>query len=143
MTRCMPPSTDTRRLWIRSTIVAAALMWALVAVGAHGAVSSAERHAAHPAHPLLTSLGAEFAVNVEHAHLIDASPQSHHPEQFAAAVLPRSDTTLVALGVVAAMLATTGVLGGIVVAAGRGPPCGLAPVITGRDRLTRFCLARR
>lgn len=142
-TRRVAPSADTRRPRMRSAVVVVALMWALVTVGAHSGVLSAERHAAHAAHPLLTSLGAEFAVNGNHAHLVDGSAQSHHPEQFAAAVLPRSGTDLVALGVVAAVLAITGVLGGLVVPAGRGPPCGPAPVFTGRDRLTRFCLARR
>lgn len=137
------PPTDTRRLRIRSAMVVVALMWALVTAGIHGGALSAEHHAAHAAHPLLASLGAEFAVSVEHAHLVDGSAQSHHPEQFAAAVLPRSGTVLVALGLVAAVLAITGVFGGLVVPAGRGPPVGLGAVVTGRDRLTLFCLARR
>ena len=128
---------------VRSVFVVAAVMWGLVAVGAHGGLLSEHHHAAHPAHSLLTSVGAEFAVDVGHTHLADGSGSSHHPEHFASAVLPRSATALAALGVVVAVLAVIGVLGGCVVSAGRGPPSGLALVITGRDRLTRFCLARR
>lgn len=137
-------SAKTSRPWLRSMIVVAAVVWALVAVGAHGALMSAEHHSAHAAHPLLTSLGAEFAVNVDHAHLVGGSAASHHPEQFASAVLPNLPAlSLAALGVVVAVLALAAMPDGLVLPAGRGPPGGLALVVTGRDRLTRFCLARR
>ncbi|KPN48133.1 hypothetical protein AN933_23680 [Mycobacterium intracellulare subsp. chimaera] len=120
-------------------------MWALVAVGAHGALASGEHHDSHAGHALLASLGAELVVGVDHAHVVDGSAHSHHPEQFATAVLPqRAVTGLAALVVVAAIVvAVFGVLGAVVVPAGRGPPGGLAGVVGGRDLLTRFCLARR
>ena len=130
--------------WLWSVLVAAAMLWGLTAVAAHGGSLSAEHHKVHQPHALLTSLGAEFAVAVHHAHLVDGS--SHSPEQLASAVLPRSATAsaaLAALGVVVAVLAVIGALGGYAVSAGRGPPSGLALVVTGRDRLTRLCLARR
>lgn len=127
--------------WLWSVLVAAAMVWGLTAVAAHGGSLSAEHHKAHQPHALLTSVGAEFAVAVDHAHLVDGS--SHAPKQFASAVLPRSATALTALGVVVAVLAAIGALGGYAVSAGRGPPSGLALVVTGRDRLTRLCLARR
>ncbi len=130
--------------WLRSIFVVAAVVWGLVAVGAHAGLASGDHHAVHPPHALLTAVGAEFAVDVGHAHLVDGSGSSHHPEQFASAVLPRSATALAGLALVVAVVATVmGVLAGVAVSAGRGPPFGLASVVTGRDRLTRFCLARR
>ncbi|WP_421841390.1 hypothetical protein [Mycobacterium sp.] len=133
-----------KRPWRRSLTAVVVLVWALVAVGAHAGLLSAQHHAAHAAHPLLASLGAEFAVNVDHAHLLDGSVASQHHEQFATAVLPRPATGLVALCLVATVVAVIGVVGRPIVSTGRGPPGGMAAVVVpGRDLLTRFCLARR
>ncbi|MDA3641290.1 hypothetical protein [Mycobacterium xenopi] len=139
--RVRHPSASGRPRW-RSLIVVAAVVWALLAVGAHGALPE-EHHGAH-AHPLLSSLDHEFVVDVGHAHLVDGSTLSHHPEQFATAVLPQRPTTaLIALALVVAAVAFTGVLSYLVASPGRGPPPRLALVLTGQARLTRFCLARR
>lgn len=142
------PTDRGRPRWSGPLIVVAALVWALVGVGAHGGLLSAERHAVHAVHavhaghPLLASWGAEFAVSAHHAHMVDGSAHSHHPEQFATAVLPRSATTLAALAVVVTVVAALVILD-CFVPGGRGPPPALAPVVTGQDLLTRFCLARR
>lgn len=132
------------RSWLVSVVAVAALVWALVAVGAHGGLLSGQRHGVHFGHPLVSSLGGEFAANVDHPHVVDASRHSHHPEQFAAAVLPqRAGAALVVLGLVVAVVAVAGLAGAVVVPVGRGPPWGLAGVVAGRDLLTRFCLLRR
>lgn len=59
--------------WLRSIFVVAAVVWGLVAVGAHAGLASGDHHAVHPPHALLTAVGAEFAVDVGHAHLVDGS----------------------------------------------------------------------
>ncbi|KZS69258.1 hypothetical protein A4G26_26360 [Mycobacterium kansasii] len=101
-----------------------------------------ETHTRHPAHALLSTVGGEFAVNVDHAHLFDGSSTDCH-NVFATAVLPRPATTLVALGAVAALIAITAALANLVVPAGRGPPKVPITALAGQDLLSRFCLARR
>lgn len=96
---------------------------------------------ASPAHALVSSLGSEFAV-VDHLHLWDGS-STKCPEAFATAVLARSSTASVALGVVVAVVAGAVSLTQSAVAAGRGPPRAAAVPFTGQDLLTRFCLSRR
>lgn len=140
----LKPADRRNRRWLVSVVVVGAVVWALAAVGAHGWLLSTHHRGFHPSHPLLSSLGAEFAVNADHAHVVDGSTHSHHPEVFASAVLPqRAATALVALAVVVAALAVAGLLGTMVVPAGRGPPGAPARVVTGQHLLTRLCLARR
>ena len=126
----------------RPLFVVAAVVWALVAVGAHGLL--AEHHEDHAPHLLLSSVGAESAATGGHAHLVDGSTHSHHPEQSATAVVPRSaSTALVALALVAAALAIMGVFDRRVVMTGRSPPPGWASIVAGRNLLIWLCLARR
>ncbi|MGE2815192.1 hypothetical protein ACQI5H_08610 [Mycobacterium heidelbergense] len=130
--------------WLVSVVAVGAVVWALAAVGAHGRLLSAHHHVFHPSHPLLSSLSAEFAANVDQAHVVDGSTHSHHPEEFAGAVLPqRAATALVALGVVVAALTVAGLLGTVMVPTGRGPPWAPARVLAGQHLLTRLCLTRR
>jgi hypothetical protein len=96
----------------------------------------------HAPHGLLSSPGGEFTVSAEHAQLVDGSSTAC-PESVAAAVLPRSGTASVALGAVMAVVAITGWRAQPAVLTGRGPPGALGTVLTGRDLLTRICLARR
>lgn len=102
----------------------------VAAVAAQCWLPQAHRHAAHPNHPLVTSVGSEFAVNIGHAHLSDNSTPPC-PEQFATAVLPRSTTPSFESGAVAATAGITGVLTCLVVPAGRGPPATLASACMG------------
>lgn len=117
-------------------------MWVLV-IGGHSELRS-ESPAPHPAHALVSSLGSEFTINIDHPHLYNYPSSAHHHEAFATAVLPHSPTTtFAALGVVVAAVAGVGLMRQQVMLAARGPPRGLAAALTGQDLLTRFCLSRR
>ncbi|KLO44703.1 hypothetical protein ABW17_08205 [Mycobacterium nebraskense] len=123
-------------------IAVAAVAWVL-AVDDQCELRGPGSPASHPAHALVSSLGSEFAVvNVDHPHLWDGS-STQCPEAFATAVLPRSSTALVALGVVVAVVALAGWVAHRGVLAGRSPPGAPATPLAGQDLLTRFCLARR
>nr|VTP04376.1 hypothetical protein BIN_B_05503 [Mycobacterium riyadhense] len=137
----MQLSTQMRLPRWRSLIVVATVAL-LVALIGHSAMMHSDTHAAHQPHALLSLVGGEFAVNVDHTHLAKSSVTGCH-NVFATAVVPRSATTLVELGVAAAVVAITAVLANLVMAAGRGPPEVPLTALTGRDLLTRFCLARR
>ncbi|WP_075512994.1 putative copper homeostasis (lipo)protein LpqS [Mycobacterium ostraviense] len=97
----------------------------------------------HPPHPLVSSLGVESVIDIDHPHLDNGSLSAHH-EAFTEVVVPNSPSTAIAaLGFAAAMVVVTGLLAPLVVPAGRGPPGGFAAALTGQDLLTRFCLSRR
>jgi hypothetical protein len=130
-----------RRPGLRLFIGVAATVAVVAGVGHCGPDLSGPR-ASHTPHALLSSLGGEFTVNAEHAHLVDGSSTAC-PESVAAAVLPRSGTASVALGAVMAVVATTGWQAQPAVLAGRGPPGALGTARTGQDLLRRLCLARR
>ncbi|KAA1245098.1 hypothetical protein F0Q45_24450 [Mycobacterium simiae] len=131
---------------LRYVVAVASVAWMalwVVVIGAHNELFHSESPVPHPAHALATSLGAEFAINVDHPHVSKHS-SSAHPEQFMTAVLPRSASTVLAVGVVTVMAAAgAGWLIHHVVPAGRGPPVGPAAVLAGRDILVRFCLSCR
>jgi lipoprotein LpqS len=116
------------------SVITIVVVASVLAFAGSGSVPTAS--VAHdPAHALL-------AVNLDHpdlAHLADGSLICSLHKAPVSAVLPQSPKiTLVALGVVASGLAVAGLLGLLVVSAGRGPPA-----TTGQDLLTRFCLSRR
>nr|VTP04322.1 hypothetical protein BIN_B_05495 [Mycobacterium riyadhense] len=134
--------TDAFRLPRWRSVIAVTVVALLLGLIGHSAMLQSETHASHQPHALLSSLGGEFAVNVDHAHLVKGSVIACH-NVFATAALPRTATTLLALGAVAALAAITAVLANLAVAAGRGPPQRGGPVVAGQDFLTRFCLARR
>jgi hypothetical protein len=98
--------------------------------------------ARHEPHALLSSLGSEFSVNADHAHLSNGS-FAHWRNEFATAVLPPAETALAQLYVGAVVVAVTTRLASLVAAAGRGPPSALASGLTGQDILTLNCTARR
>jgi hypothetical protein len=127
---------------MRAALVAVVLAWVAAAVAVQCWLPALHSHAAHPSHPLVTSLGGEFAINLDHAHLTDKS-KLPCPKQFATAVLPRSATPSFAAAAVVAVAAIAGMLADLVVGAGRGPPAAPVFVRAGQDLLTRFCLARR
>ncbi|MCV7121734.1 hypothetical protein AWC15_11880 [Mycobacterium lacus] len=128
--------------WMRSPMITLALAWVGVAIFAQCWLPQPHAHTVHPDHPLVTSLGAEFAVSSDHAHLSDNSTPAC-PEQFATAVLPRPVDPLFASFTVAVAAGLVGVLTYLVVPAGRGPPAGVVVARPGQHLLTRFCLARR
>jgi lipoprotein LpqS len=131
-----------RVVWMRSAVAAAALTWVFALVGVGCGFLQFQPHAAHLNHPPATSLGGEFAVNVDHAHLSDNSTPPC-PEKFAPAVSSRSAAPSIPSAVVLGAGAGTASLTYLVVAGGRGPPAALVSVRTGQDFLTRFFLARR
>lgn len=143
-----PVSTSSRTGWAfgnqprcRSS-AAAVVVVLLVLLFGHSAMLHSETHAPHPPHALLSSLGGQVSVNTSHAHLLNGA-SAHCHNDFATAVLPRSSTTLVQLGVAAAVVAITTMLASLVASAGRGPPRTLASALVGQDISTRFCVARR
>ncbi|WP_241010710.1 putative copper homeostasis (lipo)protein LpqS [Mycobacterium camsae] len=121
---------------------AAVLVALLVLLVGHSAMLHPESHAPHPPHALLSSLGGEVSMVIDHAHLLDGSSTDCHNE-LATAVLPRSSTTLVPLGVAAAVVAITTMPASLVPPAGRGPPSTFASAPVGQDISTRFCVSRR
>lgn len=134
-----PRRRSLAALGIVATVVA---MWVLV-VGGHSELRS-ELSASHSAHALVSSLGGEFTVNVDHAHLSNAPSAAHHHEAFATGVLPVAPVTAVAaLSVVVLAVAVVGLLWRQVMAAGRSPPRGVPAVLTGQELLTRLSLSRR
>ncbi|MCV7078955.1 hypothetical protein H7I94_27520 [Mycobacterium szulgai] len=126
-------------MWTRAAMVAVALAWVVAVVAAQCWLPQIHRHATHSAHPLVTSVGKEFAVNTNHAHLTD-NPSC--PKQFATAALPRPAAETESAGAVVTATASS-VFAHLIVPAGRGPPAALSSILTGRELLTRFCLARR
>lgn len=131
-----------RRVWTRTAIAAVAVALVVAAVAAQCWLPQIHRQVTHSAHPLATSVGKEFAVNADHAHLIDNST-SPCPQQFATAVLPRPAAEPQAAIAVAAVTGISDVLTCLVVPAGRGPPAASLSLHAGQDLLTQFCLDRR
>lgn len=132
------------RPWWRSAVALAAVVTAVgvwVLVLGHAEVRH-EPAASHRAHVLVSSLGGEFTVNSNHAHI--ENPSVAHHEAFMSAVLPNAPvTTVAALSVVVAAVGAVGLFGRHLILGGRGPPRGLAAVLTGQELLTRLCSSRR
>jgi lipoprotein LpqS len=129
--------------WLRlRLLIGVVAAVAVVAVVGHCEPNLPGPRASRTPHTLLSSLGSEFTVNAEHAHLVDGSSTACH-ESVATAVLPRSGTASVAHGAAMAVVAITGWQAQPAVLAGRGPPGARDTALTGQDLLRRFCLARR
>ena len=126
---------------LRLAIAIAATVWLLIA-GTSGDIDRFAHSAPDLAHTALTSLTGGSAVNADHTHVEHGSSLTCL-ELLASAVLPPLASTLVALGLLAAVATLAGLLVDRVVRSGRSPPRAVAAVITGRDVLTRFCVARR
>lgn len=122
-----------------AAVVAAVAVWILVL--GHAEVRH-EPAASHPAHALVSSLGGEFRISGNHAHI--ENPSAAHHEALMTGVLPSAPVyTAATLCVVVAAVGAVGLFGRHLISGGRGPPRGLAAILTGQDLLTRFCLARR
>lgn len=130
-----------RRPRLRFLVAVVAAM-GMLAIAAHSDVLRPVSPATHTPHAVASSLGGEYTVTIDHAHLDNGSSAAHHPP-FPATMLTKSpSTTLAAFGLVAALVAVAVSLA-LLVPSGRGPPRGLAGALTGQDLLTRFCLSRR
>ncbi|QUR69948.1 hypothetical protein [Mycobacterium spongiae] len=128
--------------WMESAVVVVAFALVGAALAAQCWLPQPQRYRAHPNHPLATSVGREFVVNIDHPHVRNNStPQC--AEHFAPAVLPRSAAPGFAVDIVAATAEGAATPIHPVVATVRGPPAGLDIARSGQDLLTRFCLARR
>ncbi|MCG5432632.1 hypothetical protein LV457_10070 [Mycobacterium sp. MYCO198283] len=127
----------------RQTAVAVFLAFWVIVVGAEWALPGLDPAPQHGAHGLATSpVGALAPVTIEHPHLSSGSaPES--PELFAEAVLPRGTVALLALGLIAAAVTVLTLWRHLAPAAVRGPPRRKASASTGRQTLTRLCIARR
>jgi len=123
---------------------AAVLLVALLGIGLGiqlGAkpVATAHAHAA----PMLVAPGHTLpSVTPEHPHARDGSILPA-PELFATAGLPRSATTLLALGLAVALCVATVCWCARRTVTSRGPPRRAATITTGRAVLTRLCISRR
>lgn len=116
-------------------------VWVLVGVAGCWLVQS-ESSQSNSAHASYASLSAEFAVNADHS-AADCTASPECPQAFAIAVLPLSATALVTLGSGVAVTTAVGSVTDGVSPGRRGPPRGVSVALSGRDILTRFCLARR
>lgn len=102
-------------------------------------VATAHAHAA----PMLVAPGHTLpSVTAEHPHARDGSTLPA-PDLFATAGLPRSATTLLALGLVVALCVATVCWCASRTLTSRGPPRQVAVLHTGRAVLTRLCISRR
>lgn len=132
--------TGRRAMWTRFAM--GAVVWSVVAAVAQCWMAQPQHHAAHHGHPLAAAVGGEFAVDSTHAHATDDAGQPC-PLHLAAIALPHSDAMTFAAHIVAGAVAVASVQQQFMLPAGRGPPGVLHLPGSGRDLLTRYCLARR
>jgi lipoprotein LpqS len=139
----MVTGMDARRaVWTRSAVVAVALTWVFVLVGTECGSWQFQPHPPHPRRPIATSVGAEFVVSVNHAHVSSNSTQPC-PEQLASAVVPRSTISSIASVAVATVVGIAGLLTYLVASAGRGPPATVVSASAGQELLARLRLSCR
>ncbi|HYO04505.1 MAG TPA: hypothetical protein VET27_22590 [Mycobacterium sp.] len=123
---------------LQSAIALTVVFWVLL-VGGEAALPWSEGSEDHTPHTVTTGLVDEFAVVVDHPHIQAWSAVS--PDTFATGVLPRAATLLIVLGLAVAgawMYRDHGVRVTVC-----GPPPGQASTPSGRQLLTRLCIARR
>lgn len=130
------PGTRTR------AVIALALALWIVAVAAEWALPVGDIAPAHGPHALSSALVGEHALVIDHPHIGDA-PAPLPPDAFAEVILPRPSTSLVALGLIAALAVVAARWHQPALAAIRGPPRPRSTVLSGRVMLTRLCIARR
>jgi hypothetical protein len=102
-------------------------------------IATAHAHAA----PVLVAPGHSLpSVTAEHPHVRDGSIPSA-PDLMATAGLPRSASTLLALGLAVALCVAMVCWCALRTVTSRGPPRRAAAIHTGRAVLTRLCISRR
>ncbi|NEW44021.1 hypothetical protein GV794_01655 [Nocardia cyriacigeorgica] len=90
--------------------------------------------------PGIASPEAVRALAIPHPHA--GEPDRHLPTEAVLATLPRSGVSLVDLLVLAALLIFALSLTAMLAHGVRAPPSSGPPALSGRDLLTRFCIAR-
>ncbi|MFV9632902.1 hypothetical protein [Mycobacterium neumannii] len=125
---------------IRAALALGMALW-LVAVTAQWALPVNEVTPAHGPHTLSSALVSDHPVVVDHQHIDDASP-TLPPDALAEAVLPRASTSLILLGLIAALAVIAVCWHQPALVAIRGPPKSRPSVLSGRVLLTRLCIAR-
>lgn len=127
---------------IHAAIALALTLWVVV-IAVEWTMPGDEVTPEHGPHALASALVGEHPVVIEQHPHIDAALASLRPDALAEAVLPRAATSLVALGLIAALAAAALRRHQPALAAVRGPPRPLTTVLSGRVLLTRLCVARR
>ena len=126
-------------------VIAAAVSAAVVILGvlgaAHCRLPGSGPAAPRLTQPVLASLDSQFAATIDQLHRVDLAATVCHKAVAVAVLPPSSSAALAGLGVIVASVALSGGLVRHVLPGGRGPPRGPAAPLTGRDRLTRLCLA--
>lgn len=126
---------------LQSAIALTVVFWVLL-FGGEAALPWSQGSDDHAPHAVATSVSGEFADMMDHPHVQQSAVLS--PDTFAAAVVPRVTTILVALGLAVAVAAAWMYGGhGIWATLVRGPPRGRGPVASGRQLLARLCISRR
>lgn len=126
---------------LRLATALAVVFWLLL-IGSKAALPWPEATDNHPPHAVATTMANEFAVVLDHPHVKQWSVTVSQ-DIFAAAVVPRITTVLVALGLVVAAVAAWMYAGHTVEATVRGPPRALALAPSGRQLLALVCISRR
>lgn len=135
-------ATDARArspLFGAAALVAAVWMLTIMADSGLPWMDAAAPH--HP-HTVTTPHNGGSAVLLDHHPHLGAGSIPAAPHLITAALPPRAATALAALGLMAALAATTALLAPVVLPAMRGPPWVLAALLTGQQVLTRHCIAR-
>lgn len=91
---------------------------------------------------VLTSFTGAVIANGDHLHLKQV-PSPGCPKTFDAGILPQLDPGVMPLGLLVALIVVSGWVVERLAQSGRGPPAEPVSFHSGRDLLTRFCIARR
>ncbi|WP_459167236.1 putative copper homeostasis (lipo)protein LpqS [Mycolicibacterium flavescens] len=126
---------------VRAVIALALAFW-VVAVATQWTLPVDDVAPPHGPHAVASASVGEHPVVIDHPHIGDA-PTPLPPDAFAEAVLPRASTSLIALGLTAALAVVAVWWRQPALAAIRGPPRAQSTVLSGRVILTRLCIARR
>ncbi|WP_421845291.1 hypothetical protein [Mycobacterium sp.] len=115
----------------------------MLAIATHTDVLRPASRITHRPHIVVAPTGSAFPLTIAQPQLAnDSSHPDHGP--FPIVIAPKSPSSGVAALVLVVMsLAAASSLAQRVAPAGRGPPAALDSAFTGRDLLTRFCVARR
>jgi len=132
----------------RAAIALVLAFW-LLATGGLWDQSRGETGSAHGPHALDSGWAAAFGVSADHQHPVIEHPHVRDasnpvvPDSYAATVLRRATTALVALGLFLVALTLAPFWRQLLQVTARGPPRDAALILTGRVILTRLCIARR
>lgn len=142
----MKPGGAGSSVRLRAVVAIAAAVWLVLGALGCGLVHFAPL-AFDPPHAFVTSADGGFGtggpgMQADHASLYRGLA-AKCSKVFGAMPVPGPVTALVELGLAVAVVAVAGSRVKLVVPVGRAPPRAAAIAFTGRDLLTRFCIARR